>query len=127
MRSQRQRQPTVVHVTRTLLRRSETFIQQRLVGRRFAPTALAWKHVPDSLEIPCPHRILGQPPFTRLPPALEPLGRHAETLGMLARLHPTVVHAHFGLAGLRVDRACQVLGTPLIVSFYGFDASSRPN
>lgn len=46
---------------------------------------------------------------------------------MLARLHPTVVHAHFGLAGLRVDRACQVLGTPLIVSFYGFDASSRPN
>jgi colanic acid/amylovoran biosynthesis glycosyltransferase len=37
-----------------------------------------------------------------------------------------VVHCHYGVAGLRYGVAARLWGAPLIVSFYGYDASSYP-
>jgi colanic acid/amylovoran biosynthesis glycosyltransferase len=45
---------------------------------------------------------------------------------MIQRCAPAVVHAHFGPTALQVDRECRLLGTPLVVSFYGYDAGSAP-
>jgi colanic acid/amylovoran biosynthesis glycosyltransferase len=37
-----------------------------------------------------------------------------------------VVHCHYGVAGLRYGVAARLWGAPLIVSFYGYDASRYP-
>jgi colanic acid/amylovoran biosynthesis glycosyltransferase len=37
-----------------------------------------------------------------------------------------VVHCHYGVAGLRYGLAARLWGTPLVVSFYGYDASRYP-
>jgi colanic acid/amylovoran biosynthesis glycosyltransferase len=53
-----------------------------------------------------------------------PLVRDVE---MLTRLGPfDVVHCHFGNVGLRYAVAACVWRAPLVVSFYGYDASSYP-
>ncbi|MFW6086490.1 MAG: glycosyltransferase [Myxococcota bacterium] len=126
MRTRLDQQPSVLHVAQTLLPPSETFIQQRLVGARFRPTAVAWRRDPGGLPVPCPHRILGGRARARLPAPLRSAALHAETFALLARMHPSVVHAHFGPAGLRVDRECRLLAIPLVVSFYGFDVGTLP-
>ncbi|MCS6816474.1 MAG: glycosyltransferase [Blastocatellia bacterium] len=42
----------------------------------------------------------------------------------LRRLHPQLVHAHFGPTGVLVLAAARRLGVPLITSFYGYDLSA---
>lgn len=41
----------------------------------------------------------------------------------LKRVRPSVVHAHFGRPGVIVAPVARELGVPLVVSFYGYDAS----
>ena len=121
----------VLHVCSTLLQRTETFIQQRLHGRRFAPVALAWKRVDEGLDVPCPWMVVPSNGERRwLPSELRRLDRKARHHWRLLRIvrgaAPTVVHAHFGPTALQVDRECRLLGIPLVVSFYGYDAGSAP-
>lgn len=39
---------------------------------------------------------------------------------------PALVHAHFGPMGVLAAPVCERLGIPLVVSFYGYDASELP-
>jgi colanic acid/amylovoran biosynthesis glycosyltransferase len=123
----------VLHVCAELLHRTETFIQQRLVGEQFQSVAMAWRRVEDGLDLPCPSVILSETWWvTRwLARALGSFGRllgeHAQTLRAIHACRPDVVHAHFGHVAIRVDRECRLLGIPLVASFYGHDASSAWN
>lgn len=117
---------TVLHLTQALLPASETFIQQRLHGRTYAPTALAWEREPDGLSIPCPSEILRGGQTQRPPRRVASAARHGEMLRQLATKRPSVVHAHFGPSGLWVDRPCTLLGIPFVVTFYGYDAGMLP-
>lgn len=125
-------QPTVLHVARRLLSPSETFVQQRLVGDRYAPVAAAWERVDGGLQVPCPTRLLRSRdiPALRAAPLRNVFGRlasRADILRLLLHLRPAVVHAHFGVNAVRIDRECRWLGIPLVVSFYGFDAAVAPH
>lgn len=44
----------------------------------------------------------------------------------LRRIHPDIVHAHFGPRGALVAPVARELGIPLVVSFHGFDAFRLP-
>ena len=44
--------------------------------------------------------------------------------GLLRERKPGVVLAHYGIEGLRVERACRREGVPFVVHFHGFDLSS---
>jgi glycosyltransferase involved in cell wall biosynthesis len=43
----------------------------------------------------------------------------------LARLNPTLIHAHFGPDGVTAMPLAKTLGVPLVVTFHGFDATVR--
>jgi colanic acid/amylovoran biosynthesis glycosyltransferase len=45
----------------------------------------------------------------------------------LRRLAPDVVHVHFGPFGVHLAPVTRLLGIPLVVTFYGFDASRLPS
>lgn len=45
---------------------------------------------------------------------------------VLVRLHPDVVHAHFGPNGVTSAIALRAISTPLIVNFHGYDATAWP-
>ena len=54
-------------------------------------------------------------------------GALVRTLGALRGEAPfDVVHCHYGVAGLRYGVAARLWRAPLVVSFYGYDASSYP-
>ena len=54
-------------------------------------------------------------------------GALVHTLGALRGEAPCdVVHCHYGVTGLRYGVAAQLWGAPLVVSFYGYDASRYP-
>ncbi len=44
-----------------------------------------------------------------------------------AGIHPFIVHAHFGPDGVYCLRVKDMLGLPLVTSFYGYDVSRTPN
>src|SRR3990172_1269193 len=44
----------------------------------------------------------------------------------LFRIHPELIHAHFGTVGCMVLPYAGRYGLPLLTSFYGYDASSLP-
>jgi colanic acid/amylovoran biosynthesis glycosyltransferase len=119
----------VLHFSDTLLSRTETFVQARLIDDRFRSVAATWRHVPDGLEIPCPFVVLDRHEprghnrgLVRLirGPARN-VARRWEILKVLLGARPDVVHAHFGTVGAAVAPYCELLGIPLVVSFYGFD------
>jgi colanic acid/amylovoran biosynthesis glycosyltransferase len=65
-----------------------------------------------------------------------PLARHGYRLprsterrlrDALRALSATLLHAHFGPAGLRALPAARALGIPLLVTFHGFDATALPS
>jgi colanic acid/amylovoran biosynthesis glycosyltransferase len=117
-----------LHVAIRALERSETFVQRRLAGRRFASELLTWEVVekglvpccPVHLESPCESSSL-----VRRWPHIATLVRQSNLLRTLRRLRPDIVHAHFGPAGGRIALPCTVLRIPLVVSYYGFDAGAR--
>jgi colanic acid/amylovoran biosynthesis glycosyltransferase len=112
----------VLHLCDALLPRSETFVQQRLDAGRWSAMALGWSMDPDGLPIPCEHRVLRYPGLDVLPRGARLAVRRWDFVRVLRRLRPHVVHAHFGTVGLRAYPACRLLGIPLVVSFYGYDA-----
>lgn len=124
--------PLVLHVSNALLRPSETFVQRRMSGRRTEPVALTWERLDAGLAMPCPSVCL--PLASEVPGEVDwarPFGqlgtriqRKVDLLRVLRAVRPDVVHAHFGWAGVRVDRECRLLGIPLVVTFYGKDVSA---
>ncbi|TDC37886.1 glycosyltransferase [Micromonospora sp. 15K316] len=57
---------------------------------------------------------------------LRATGRSARLRRLLARLKPTVVHAHFGGDGWLISRTAQQLGVPLVVTLHGVDVTRQP-
>lgn len=53
-------------------------------------------------------------------PLLDSRMRH-----IIRRSHPAIVHAHFGPGALGVWRAARALGVPMVITFHGYDASSK--
>jgi colanic acid/amylovoran biosynthesis glycosyltransferase len=129
--------PRVLHLSETILARTETFIQQRLEGDRFEPVVAGWVRATDGLDVPCPSLILpdrvqrGGSGFAsraarRATRPLVHAHRMLDLASLLVRAAPTVVHAHFGTVGMTVAGVCERLRIPLVVSFYGFDVGSVP-
>lgn len=119
----------VTHVVGHAIERSETFIQRRLVGRRYEPSVLTWALVPGGLTVPCPVRLIWPPedgPLGQRFPKLARLARHGGVLAGLLRGRPNVVHAHFGSVGMGILRETRALRLPLITSFYGYEVGTIP-
>lgn len=122
----------VLHAVDRLLAPTESFIAQRLRGDAYEASVVTWNRIENGLPVACPSICLpldeeppGERRWTRLPGELgRRLQAKLDLLHILRTRAPDVVHAHYGLTALRVVPACQLFGIPLVVSFYGFDASS---
>jgi len=133
-------QGNVLHLIRTFLRKTETFVPSQIVSaRRYRTWTLARNHRPGETELfPVPDLAI----YTRDRPR-SPLHAWADLsyravrrmtaverrfyLDRVRRIRPDVVHVHYGPDAcyfLPVLAACRA---PALVSFYGFDASRFPN
>ncbi len=118
------------------LPRSETFVRDHLLSlERYEPTVLTGTVVVDGLQVPgVPVRVataqtvgarmrrtldrrMGQPAHHLRATALTSTVRHSP---------PDVLHAHFGVDGAVARRAATSSGVPLVVTFHGYDVSTRP-
>jgi len=115
----------VVHFKSRYLNASETFID-RLVRNhaRYTPAVATVEpgEYTEGLEVYAPHGPLAQ----RLNTAARKLNAAPPVLfEAVRRARPEVLHAHFGLDGFRALALARRV--PLVVSFYGSDASRLPN
>jgi colanic acid/amylovoran biosynthesis glycosyltransferase len=114
---------TVVHFAHTFLNPSETFIRTQFMSiSGFKPLAVCCRFLKnplteglDTFQVPPfdihMHRIFRFMPLTAI---------------MLSRRNIALVHAHFGKNGWRAISLSALLRVPLIVSFYGRDATAVP-
>jgi colanic acid/amylovoran biosynthesis glycosyltransferase len=112
-----------------MLSGSETFVrnhgtalarwQPAYLGATKAASALA----EDSDVIAFPDTPVGRRAFLRL----RLTGSSPRLTGLLARLRPDLVHAHFGGDGWLVSRAAADLGVPLVVTVHGHDVTRQPD
>jgi colanic acid/amylovoran biosynthesis glycosyltransferase len=121
--------PWVLHVNYVLGALTERWIDSqvlgaaryraRLLGRDSAPGAVRqpyWILSRDSLPLWTAHRALGATG-----------GRSGRLLAaQIPNPGPDVVHAHFGPVGWAHRRLANALNAPLVVAFYGADASAAP-
>ena len=129
---------TIAHVREQFLPPSETFVYQFINGaRKTRPVAVyaqrhnesvfPWDDVyPISYPGRLSHRRLAVA-FLRVT-RMRPYANSMEGVYLKAfrELRPDLVHAHFGTMGVNVMRACEQLGIPLVVGFYGYDFAVLP-
>lgn len=46
---------------------------------------------------------------------------------VIERVQPDVIHAHFGMAGAKIEAVARKMNIPLVTTFHGFDATNLPN
>jgi colanic acid/amylovoran biosynthesis glycosyltransferase len=119
------------------LPRSETFVRDHLLSlERYEPTVLTGRLVPDGLTVPgIPVRVATpQTVGARMRRAVDRrTGKPVHHLRATAltstvrRIRPHVLHAHFGADGAVARRAATVSGVPLVVTFHGYDVTTRAN
>lgn len=133
--SPRSRHPVVAHYRNAYLPRSETFIHE-VVARhsRYEPVVLTHERQnPESFPAPGPLDVVrpilsgGLLSFLDRSAALTIRRRQFAVGRALRRRGPAVVHAHFGEDGVVATRAAEGTGIPVIVTFYGFDATRLAN
>lgn len=112
-----------------LIRGSETFIRNQ--GDAFTD----WRSVylgavkidsplaRDTDVIAYPKARGGGPGFL----LLRLTGGSARLTGLLRKIRPAVVHAHFGGDGWLISRSAARTGIPLVITLHGLDATSMPN
>jgi glycosyltransferase involved in cell wall biosynthesis len=111
-----------------MLSGSETFVRNHGAAlTRWQPAYLGATRVPSVLAEPSdviayPETTAGRHAFLRL----RLTGSSPRLIGLLARLRPDVVHAHFGGDGWLVSRAAAELGVPLVVTVHGHDVTRQP-
>lgn len=123
-------QRTVAHYVDAYLGLSETFIYTQLqAAREWRPTVLARSvsnldHFPVQELLTLPSRSTG---------VLQRIRERWGTLWLAkpkklfpTRIAPTssIIHAHYGVGGVQVLDTCRHFDLPLVVTFYGYDASS---
>ena len=128
--------PRVVHAVDQFLPRSETFVYTVVMAhRQFEASVICHARAHDD-EFPFPRvHVLPKPVSRRtagwwLAASIEratgrsPWQRSVESV--LARIDPTVVHAHFGPIGCEMVAITRAAGLPLVTSLYGVDAAVLP-
>jgi colanic acid/amylovoran biosynthesis glycosyltransferase len=121
------RDASVVAVYRwTLLPPSETFIRNEALGlKRYSAVFVGGVREPG-LQLPPSRTIVGMPgghlrrDIRRRLPMYDP-ARRVERLCRARRVE--LVHGHFGPDGLSAMNLARELGVPLVVTFWGFDAT----
>jgi colanic acid/amylovoran biosynthesis glycosyltransferase len=121
--------PKVAHILIPYLRKTETFIYDRLIRHsRYQPFILTDEPVMNSDMFPFSdtiHTLADKTPRIRKIDTVFKKALHVSPFFMyvLKREAPAVIHAHFGPVGAAAAMSAKLLGIPLIVSFYGIDAS----
>jgi colanic acid/amylovoran biosynthesis glycosyltransferase len=118
---------------RNFLAHSETFVRDHMLAlRRYSPTGVAAFLADDPLPVPgvrvvrAEDRRLASRIRHRLPSRFHVDQHEREVAGLeaLLRREPfDLVHAHFGLDASVAVRATSVVGTPLVTTFHGYDAT----
>lgn len=123
--------PVVAHYRNAYLPRSETFIHE-VVARhsRYEPVVLTHERQnPESFPAPGPLDVVrpilsgGLLSFLDRSAALTIRRRQFAVGRALRRRGPAILHAHFGEDGVVATRAARGTGIPVIVTFYGVDAT----
>jgi colanic acid/amylovoran biosynthesis glycosyltransferase len=120
--------PVVLIYAEPLLAPSMTFIRTQAEAlTSFAPYYVSPHYMRDGLPLPG-ERVLvmrrGQGRLSRLTEVpFKLLGVAPLFARRLQRLRPTLLHAHFGFAGLRALPLARALNIPLVVTFQGCDAT----
>ena len=128
--------PRVLHAVDTFLPRSETFVYTIVTGhQRYEASVLCHARDNDA-EFPFPRIHVQVRPITRLSvgwwtaAAIERgTGRSPWRRGVdaaVARVRPSVVHAHFGPVGCEMIPVTTAARVPLVTSLYGVDAAVLP-
>jgi len=122
----------VVAVYRTqILPRSETFVRdQSLALRRWRPILFGERQIHDlPLEtLPAASLYEGPPRFVQKlqGSAWRRFNRAMPGIVKLARrIHPNLIHAHFGFDGVEAWPLAKVLGVPLVVTLHGSDITTE--
>lgn len=120
--------PAIILYRDHLLPYSETFIRAQGEGlRRFTPYYVGSRRV-EGLELPSERTLVVSHggPLGRIQEALYKLWGFAPGLyRRVQRLDPVLVHAHFGQDGVKALPLARSLQVPLIVTFWGFDATVK--
>jgi len=126
--------PIVAVYRSAFLPRSETFVRDHLVRMpRYRTVALTDHLMSDRLEVPGhdPLTVRATTPRRRALAAVLRRGgrqRPAHDLALedtLGRSRADLVHAHFGVDGAAVLTAARRRRLPLVVTFHGYDATTR--
>lgn len=122
--------PVVLVYRDRLLAPSETFILAQAEGlKRFTPFYVGSSRLSSSLDLPSERSAVFNGGGVRgsLQEAwfkLSALGA-APLASKLSVLNPQLLHAHFGPDGTRSLSLARALKVPLVVTFHGFDATTR--
>jgi colanic acid/amylovoran biosynthesis glycosyltransferase len=128
--------PRVVHAVDRFLTRSETFVYTIVTSHQRYEASVLCHARDNSAEFPFPRVHVQPQPASRLgaewwtAASIERVtGRSPWRRGVdaaLARIRPSVVHAHFGPIGCELIPATNAAATPLVTSLYGVDAAVLP-
>lgn len=127
----------VLHVVDRFLARSETFIYNYLVSHRRYDAHVLCRRRENESEFPFDHiTAVGECESKRQPgwwlargfeqlTGARPWTRRVERI--VARIAPTVIHAHFGPNGCAILPVAERLSIPLVTTFYGVDIAVLPH
>lgn len=120
------KKPPVAIFRNHLLSPSETFIRgQGEALQQFAPYYIGSRRVPG-LQVPVERTLVvnqGGLAGIASEAAFGALGVAPGLVGRLRKLGPALIHAHFGLDGVKALPLVRVLRVPLLVTFHGYDAT----
>jgi colanic acid/amylovoran biosynthesis glycosyltransferase len=128
--------PRVLHAVDRFLPRSETFVYTIVTGHQQYEASVLCHARENAAEFPFPRVHVQPTPITRrsaewwIAASIErATGRSPWRRGVdaaLARIQPSVVHAHFGPIGCEMIPVTTRGGLPLVTSLYGVDAAVLP-
>jgi colanic acid/amylovoran biosynthesis glycosyltransferase len=122
--------PNVVIYRDLLLPSSETFVKTQTEGlTQFQPYYAGYYKLSDGLELDPSHEIYLQWKDSKFNNRYtekylkKPL-IHSQLYRKLKKIHPVLIHAHFGPDGLLALPLAKKLNIPLIVTFHGYDVTT---
>lgn len=121
--------PPVAHILVPYLRKTETFIYDRIRSHiAYSPFVLTDEPVRNAGQFPfSPIHTLASRPFPekKLDTAFKrAAGVSPYWVKTLKKQGAKIAHAHYGPVGAAAARSAAAAGVPLVVSFYGIDASA---
>jgi colanic acid/amylovoran biosynthesis glycosyltransferase len=120
---------TILIFRNELLPRSETFVRSQAEAlQNFEAHFVGARLVRGGLQLPADKTLVvntGGVVGRIQDVAFQLLGKAPRVQRAARQLEPSLLHAHFGTDGVRALPLAQSLGVPLVVSFHGFDATTR--